>query len=151
MLSYDIANWRDRVLEIFPDEFISIEEFAGKWVNLLLDNSRLIKLFTILYTLLEQNASLEALIGFKQKMVVELETVSERLTKVLPFASLEAVSEFLTTQTALTLGSYPMINLAPKQKQAMDTVGMDSNPETFKGMLIHATESLLRGLAEETA
>lgn len=148
LLKYDIVNWRVRVLETFPDELISIQEFAEQWVELLLEHKRLIKLFTILYTMLEKNASLEALIGFKKKSLAELETASEKLVKVLPFTSPEAVGEFLSTHIALTLGSYQMIDLAPKQKEAMEAVQMDTNPETFKGMLIRATESLLRGLMD---
>jgi AcrR family transcriptional regulator len=146
LISHDIEIWRNHVLETFPDEFIPAQEFAERWVNLLLEHTRLIKLFTILYTMLERNASMEALVAFKQKILGELGIVSEKLAKVLPFTSLEAIGEFLNTQTALTLGSYPMIDLAPRQKEAMEAAGMDTNPEIYKGMLIHATESLVQGL-----
>jgi AcrR family transcriptional regulator len=146
LLSHDIEIWRNHVLETFPDEFIPAQEFAERWVNLLLEHARLIKLFTILYTMLERNASMEALVAFKQKTLGELGIVSEKLSKVLPFTALEAIGEFLNTQTALTLGSYPVIDLAPRQKEAMEAVGMDTNPEVYKDMLIHATESLVQGL-----
>jgi hypothetical protein len=46
------------------------------------------------------------------------------------------------------IGSYPMIDLAPKQKEAMQVVGIDTTPENIKGELTHATESLLRGFTE---
>jgi AcrR family transcriptional regulator len=149
LISHDIEIWRNHVLETFPDEIIPVQEFAERWVNLLLEHARLIKLFTILYTVLERNASLEALIAFKQKTLEELNIVAEKLAKVLPFTSFEAIGEFLNTQTSLTLGSYPMIDLAPKQKEAMEAVGMDTDPGIYKSMLIHATESLLQVLVKE--
>ena len=49
-------------------------------------------------------------------------------------------------QIALMFGVYPTLDLAPKQKEAMEAVGMETERENVKGMLIHATASLLRGL-----
>jgi hypothetical protein len=148
LISHDIEIWRESVLETLPDEFMSVPDFSRSWVALLLEHKRLIKLLTILYTMLEQNASLEALIQFKHKLLAEMGTASEKLIKILPFNSFEAVGEFLSTHIALIIGFYPLIDLAPKQKEAMEVVGMDTTPEFNSGMLIRATESLLQGLTD---
>ena len=150
LLKHDIVIWREDVLENFTFENMSLSELAEAWVDLVLKHKRMVKLFTILFTLLERNSSLDALTVFKQKITEEIGMVAQFLSTVIPFSTSEASVEFVFTQSYLTIGAYPMLDLTSKQKQAMGAIGMETNPETFKGILIHATESLLRGLVEST-
>jgi AcrR family transcriptional regulator len=145
LLKFDITEWRKEILEILPDGFIDLENFSITWVDLLQKHQRMIKLFTILYTQLEQNSSLEALTEFKQKLLEELTLVAEFLFGKLPFLSIESATEFLYTQSFLAIGTYPMLELTSKQKQAMETVGMDTNPEYFKAIFTKSIHSLLKG------
>ncbi len=117
-------------------------------MDLLLAHKRLIRLFTILYTLLEQNASLEALTAFKQKTVEELGLVAAFLAGVLPFPSAAAAGEFLIAQSSLAIGSYPMMDLTPKQTAAMQAVGMDTDPAYYIEMLRHSIQLLLQGMIQ---
>jgi len=150
LIKHDIEAWRQDVLENFNPENKSLRELAEAWVDLALKNRRMIKLFTILFTLLERNASLEALTAFKQKINEEIGMVAQFLIKALSFPSVEAAAEFISAQSSLAIGSYPMMDLTPKQIEAMETIGMDTSPEIYKDRLVHATELLLQGLTDSS-
>ena len=146
LLKHDIADWRKEILEITPDGLGDLEKFSKTWVDLLQKHLRMIKLFTILYTQLEQNSSLEALTGFKKKLLEELALVAGFLFSKLPFPSIESATDFLFAQSFLAIGTYPMLELTSKQKQAMETVGMNTNPQYFKAIFTKSIHSLLMGV-----
>ena len=148
LIKHDIETWRQNVLENFTAENKSSRELAEDWVDLVLKNRRMIKLFTILFTLLERNASLEALTAFKQKINQEIGTVAQFLSTALPFPSVDAAAEFISAQSSLAIGSYPMMDLTPKQIEAMGAIEMDTSPEFYRDRLVRATELLLKGLTE---
>ena len=145
LMKHDITFWRKDFLENFAEEDTSPHEIAGFSVELILKHKRMVKLFTILFTLLEPNSSLEALTAFKKKITEEIGIVAQYLSTVLPFPSVEAAAEFLSTLSYLVIGTYPMIDLTRKQKEAMGAIGMDINPEYYREKLVHATELLSRG------
>jgi len=144
LLKSDIAVWRKDILENFTDGNPSLREVAEISVELILKHKRMVKLFTILFTLLEPNASLEALTAFKQKITEEIGMVAQFLSTKLPFPSVEAAGDFLTTQSYLAMGAYPMMNLTSKQKEAMQAIGMDTSPEDYKQKLVDSIEILLQ-------
>ena len=148
LIIHDIEHWQNQVINHFPDEYISAQEFSSQWVELFLEHNRMLKLFTILFTMLEQHASMEALINFKKKLMMMFGTITQKLMKVLPFTSDEAAAEFLSAQIALALGSYSTINPTPKQQEAMQAAGMAFHPEKAKDMLVNATGLLLHGFTE---
>lgn len=148
LMKHDIVAWRVDVLENFTDGNLTPGQAAEIMVALILKHKRMVKLFTILFTLLEPNSSLEALTEFKRKINQEIGTVAQYLSTVLPFPSVEAAVEFLTTLSSLVIGSYPMMDLTPKQMEAMETIDMETSPEFYRGRLVRATELLLRGLTQ---
>jgi TetR/AcrR family transcriptional regulator len=151
LLKNDLADWRKDVLETFSGGFTTLQEVSEAWVELFLKHKRLLKLFTILYTLLEQNSSLEALTAFKQKTTEEIGLVAVFLAEILPFSSVDLAMEFLYAQSALAIGMYPMLDLTPRQIGAMQAAGMDTNPAYFKDVLLHSIELLLHGLMDNGA
>lgn len=148
LMKYDIAIWRADVLENFTDGDLSLSEAAEIIVALILKHKRMVKLFTILFTLLEPNSSLEALTAFKLKINQEIGMVAQYLSTVLPFPSVEDAAEFLTALSSLVIGSYPMMDLTPKQFEAMRAIDMDTSPEVYRDRLVRATELLLQGFME---
>jgi len=148
LMKHDIVLWRKDIFEEFANDPPSLREVAEISVELILKHRRMVKLFTILFTLLEPNASLEALTAFKGKINEEIGIVAHFLSMVLPFPSVEIAVEFLSTQSSLVIGSYPMMDLTPKQIEAMDAISMETSPEFYRERLVHATELLLRGMAK---
>jgi len=150
LIKHDIEDWRQDVLENFTPENKSLRELAEAWVDLALKYKRMLKLFTILFTLLERNASLEALTVFKSKINEEIGRVAQFLSTALPFPFVEAAAEYISAQSSLAIGSYPMMDLTPKQIEAMQSIGMDTSPEYYRNRLVRATELLLQGLTNSS-
>jgi TetR/AcrR family transcriptional regulator len=148
LMKHDIAVWRQETLENFANRTVSPQQAAEISVDLILKHKRMVKLFTILFTLLEPNSSLAALTAFKQKITEEIGIVAQFLSTVLPFPSIEAAAEFLYMQSYLIIGTYPMMELTSKQKQAMQAIGMTTDPEHYRKSLVNAIKILLRGLTD---
>ena len=148
LMQHDIALWRADILENFADGNRSLHEHSEFFVDLILKHKRMVKLFTILFTLLEPNSSLEALTAFKGKINEEIGMVAQFLSTILPFPSVEAAAEFLTAQSSLVIGGYPMMDLTPKQIEAMQIIGMETSPEYYRERLVRALELLLQGLVD---
>ena len=146
-IKHDLAAWREEVFKTFQEGAGSASEFSETWEGLLLKHRRLIKLATILNTTLEPNSSLEDLTSFKRNFLEELALLTEFLSKLPMFQSVESAGEFLYAQMSLAVGMYPMLDPTPNQKTAMDAVGMVSDPQYFRRILINSTTSLLSGLA----
>jgi AcrR family transcriptional regulator len=149
LLSHDMVAWREEVVARFTEKDISVSAFAEQWVDLALKNQRLIEIYTILYTMLEPNASLEALTTFKQNTLVTFGMIVEKLKQVFPALSPETAIEFLFSFISLGVGMYPMMNLTEKQHLAMENVDMVFASEYYKAIFIKSVRLILQGLIEE--
>jgi AcrR family transcriptional regulator len=150
LLSHDLENWQNNVLERFTDEEIQISEFSRAWIDLILEEKRMMKLLTILFTMIEQNASVESLTKFKARIMQNIGTVAIHLSKVFPFESVEKAAEYLTAQTSLIIGIYPSLHMTDKQKAAIEAIGLDHDPDHYSGILLEATEILLEGYIKKS-
>jgi len=145
LMKRDIEAWRIDFIERFEYLSPSLHEVSKISVELILKHERMVKLFTILFTLLEPKASLDALRSFKQTITNEVGMVARFLSTKLSFPSVEVAAEYLTAQSSLAIGAYPMMNLTPKQKEAMQTIGEETSPEYYQERLARSIEILLNG------
>jgi AcrR family transcriptional regulator len=151
LMKHDIEVWRKDALERFSDGNPSFHEAAEVSMELILKHKRMVSLLTILFTLLEPNASLEALTAFKKKITEEIGMVAQFLSTILPFPSVEAAAEFLSAQSYLAIGAFPMMNLTQKQKEAMQVIGEEIDPAYYRERLWHSIELLLRGFTDSNS
>jgi len=149
LIKHDIAKWRDEVVDTFKNKRRSLKEFSKMWVDIQIKHKRMIELLTILYTTLEKNSSLQSLISFKKKTLGEFGLLAEVLMDILPSFTMETMYEFLFSQLALSIGTCPMLNLTEVQKEAMDTVGMVSDPQFYKTIYSNSVEYLIQGLSKK--
>ena len=147
LLRHDMGVWRMEVLSAFSGKQFSIDDFAGTWIGLLVENRRMIKLCTILYTALEPNVSLQALTAFKRATLEEFGVLTESLIQSFPFLTPDTAFEFLFAQLSLAIGAYPMMDLTEKQRDAMCAVGLDTDPNRYRTMMCRSVASLLREFA----
>ena len=146
LLAHDISMWREDIQDNLPEPESSPHDFAKRWVALLSKRRRMLQLFAILYTILEKNASLEALIEFKKSIQAELNIAIAMMVSFLPALTPEKASEFLQASLSLSIGIHPLMDLTEKQKEAMTKVGMPYSAAQYQAVWEHSIESLLRGL-----
>ena len=149
LIKHDIVQWRKEVVDTFKNRHSSIKEFSTMWVDIQIKHKRMIELLTILFTTLEKNSSLQSLISFKKKTQEEFGLIEEVLMDIMPSFTLETMYEFLFSQLALAIGTYPMLNLTEAQKEAMDTVGMISDLQFYKTVYSNSIEYLIQGLLKK--
>lgn len=148
LLSYDMVAWREDMLANFTETQMPASAFAEQWVNLILKHQRLIEIYTILYTMLEPNVSLESLTTFKKNTLVTFSVIIERLKHIFPDLTAETAVEFLFAFISLGIGMYPMMNLTEKQHMAMEKVDMVFASEYYKAIFVKSVQLILQGLIQ---
>ena len=146
LLGNDILLWGKDIATTFAEEMPSIPEFSKAWVKLMLQHERMLELYTILYTLLEKNATLEALVEFKKMITSELGAGTMVLLKILPFQRPEQATVFLYGSMSLAMGIYPLMHLTPKQLEAVEIAKIEMSQEFVRETLEQSTLALLKGM-----
>ena len=147
LLGQDLRDYsRDLIKAVHKDHAYSVKEFAAIWAKILARHERLLRLFSILYTSLERNSSLESLTAFKTTVKEAIEALSELLCGIFPTLTPDKAGEFIHLQGALAIGLYPMTHLSDVQRQAIRAAGFEGEAIDFDVHLRDAVEHLLRGL-----
>jgi hypothetical protein len=146
LLEHDVTSWREALQKKAPTHALSADDFAALWVQVLLERPRLLQVFAILYTLIEKNATLEALTDFKKSIYAEQEFAIGMMMTYYPTLSAEDANEFLQASLSLAIGMHPLLDMTEKQINAMKTNGMIYSADSYQQIWIHSTESLLNGL-----
>ncbi len=146
LLENDIVAWGKDIAAIFTTEVEALPDFAKEWVTLMLKHERMLEIYTILYTLLEKNATLEALVDFKRMITNEIGAGMMVLSKILPFQASEQARVFLHASMSLATGIYPLMHLTPKQQEAVEIVGIEMSQDFARATLEKSTLALLKGM-----
>lgn len=105
-------------------QYMEIPEFCHLWVKTLYEQKRLLKCFSMLNTMIEKNASLDALVSFKQSMYQSLSRLEEIMLHSIPNISSEAVKSFLYFQFHYACGLYSSTEITDLQKKAIFLSGI---------------------------
>lgn len=145
LLELDARQWREDILQVLGHEQLSEREFSGRWIGVLLKYTQMVNLLSILHTILEPKASIEALLSFSQGYIDELKLVAKRLSAILPFPSVEIAFEFVFTQNSMVSSLVAMSNPSEKKKVLYDQLGMITDVSYFREVLLVNMENFLRG------
>lgn len=144
ILLADMESWISTLINSFKiNKLYSIDEIADIWVNAISENYRLLNLYSILFTSIEKNVSIEALAEFKKDVHKLQEPVMELLKQLFPKADKANILNFLTNQLALALGLYPMCQLCELQIKAIEASGINYKAPDFKNTYKPITYQLM--------
>jgi AcrR family transcriptional regulator len=133
ILLSDAESWVTSLVNSFKlNKIYSIEEVADIWVDTISENYRLLNLYSMLFTTIEKNVSLEALVEFKKGFLKLQESIVTLVSQLFPKASVEVIQSFLVNQLALALGLYPMCQLCELQIRAIELSEIQYTPPDFK-------------------
>jgi len=142
LLLIDVMNWIYDVRE-FTDKYDALtkEEFCREFTNSYIENDRLLRLMSILYSVLEKNCSLEKLTEFKKNLMGFTVPIYESVQKFFPQSSDENILAFISTTSSYVLGLYPSTHISEKQQKAIDQSGYayaiaNFQEMCYKGFLI---------------
>jgi AcrR family transcriptional regulator len=120
-----------------------IHTFSKEWVNSLLSNKRHLELLSLLATVIEQNATLDNLITFKN----QLANSNKRLVSIIkikfPCLSEEDIFKFLTYYVAMATGLNPICHPTKKQIEAMHGSDYPAVIPEFEDMILNFLKDTL--------
>ena len=101
----------------------SIPDFSERLTNALASRERLLRLYSMLFDLLEPNCSFDRLVEFKKSAITTAAMLCQVISRHFPDFQMDKVVNIANSITCLVLGLYPMSHLNEKQIKAIEAVG----------------------------
>jgi AcrR family transcriptional regulator len=149
LLEQDVRTWQEKVTLSLENKSVSRANFVDLWLPLILDNPRLLRLFDILSTVLEENASDDAITKFKQSTNECMNSLSAQLVAAKIFQTEKSVVDFLMTNLALASGIQQKLNMPERIYQLSAELGMAMPKEYYLALLKESTETLFQYFAHK--
>lgn len=144
LLSTDLDIWSKNLLSSFKlNTIYNVKQISKIWTKSYSTQPRLLELYSILFTKIEKNVSLEALADFKVSLFNSLNPIYELLSQLYPNADQSRINYFLASQLSVVLGLFPMCNLSQIQREAIKLAKADFEFLDFEEALEKATFQLL--------
>jgi AcrR family transcriptional regulator len=132
LMSSDFQQWVLSLVKSFKlNKTYTIKEIAEIWAKSIVSRKRMLNLFVMFNTVLENKVSLDALTAFKIASVNSLCAVQDLVSQLFPDATETQVINFVTVQMALALGLYPMTHISRTHKEAIFRAKTINSPPAF--------------------
>lgn len=142
----DIKTWSSDVNSILEShETLSKEDYCHELTNTFVNNTRMLQLMSVLYSILEKNCSLEKLTAFKSELMNLRRPLITSIYKYFPDADDDSKQTFLYNSSCFVSGLYSTTNISQKQKDAIKNSGIEYHLSDFgdmcyKGLLALASD-----------
>ncbi|BCN31075.1 TetR family transcriptional regulator [Anaeromicropila herbilytica] len=147
LLIREMLKWATSLEEeVSKISHMSKDEYSTLLTDLLISHEKMLQLFSILYTVLENNSGIEKLVEFKKKVVKVMGAVSESVDKYFQSSTDTSRAEFVSAFFAYILGLYPMSHLTDKQRDAIKLSGINYVAPDFRTMCYRGILLLLTNL-----
>lgn len=147
ILSDKTKTWYLELEQALIDvEVNDIKHFCRVWAEVMNNNRDFLKLFSILFSIIEQNITLERLTDFKIEILQSNQAAAGLIYVKLPTLSEEDIIQFLNVQISLIVGLYPLSTPTPLQLQAIEKTGLPYQTPNFLDTFQQFLETYLKGL-----
>lgn len=122
----EIKDWISDIKKTFRSEMThEIQDFSHTWAQVLYRHQRLLKLISMLFTMIERNVSLEKLVDFKKQYSIATFELNNVVKTVFPSWDDKTINKFLQLQSHYLIGLFPYTSPTPIQKEAMEQSGIN--------------------------
>jgi AcrR family transcriptional regulator len=149
LLEQDVKAWQQRVAMTLEKETVTPATFVDHWLPLMMENPRLLRLFDILSTVLEENASDDAIKRFKHSANECMTDLSKLLVVSKIFQSENNVIDFLMTNLALASGMQQKLDIPERVYTLSEELGMAMPKEYYLELLRESTATLFQYFAHK--
>ena len=149
LLEQDVKAWQQRVAMTLEKESVTSANFVDHWLPLMMENPRLLRLFDILSTVLEENASDDAIKRFKHSANECMTDLSKQLVVSKIFQSENNVIDFLMTNLALASGMQQKLDIPERVYTLSEELGMAMPKEYYLELLRESTATLFQYFAHK--
>ncbi|WP_243387383.1 TetR/AcrR family transcriptional regulator [Bacillus kexueae] len=122
---------------------------AHQWANILNNHPRYLKLFSLLFTMLEQNTTLETLIEFKNYLAVVNGRILKILKHNLPEFDDQDLAKLMDMAFSYIIARYPLCNPSPVQIEATKLSAYNYEFPNFVESFSEALVYLINGMKLE--
>lgn len=119
------------------------KQFCKIWANVTNESKDFLKLFSILFSIIERNVSMEKLTEFKKEILASNMAAANLIKEKFPDLSDEHIINFLSLQISTIAGLYPLSNPSELQQQAIKNSGYPYTPPCFLTTFTKFLETLL--------
>ncbi len=128
----DAELWaKDLISQFKVNQMYTTKEISLIWSQTAGRHSRMNSLYSILYTILERNVSLEVMIQFKKDLFDAILPLGNILMQLFPRATMEAIQHFMVQHHAISMGLYSTCHQTSLQTEAMKTINPNYKPLDF--------------------
>ncbi|MBI9015371.1 MAG: TetR/AcrR family transcriptional regulator [Clostridiales bacterium] len=120
-----------------------IKQFSRIWAEVTDESKDFLKLFSILFSIIERNVSIEKLTLFKKEILTSNMATANLIKEKFPNMSDENIMNFLSLQISTIVGLYPLSNPSELQQQAIKNSGYPYTSPCFLTTFKNFLETLL--------
>lgn len=114
------------------NKLYSLYEISEIWADTLIKHGRLLDIYSILFTTIEKNVSVESLSEFKKEMVAIQFQLTDLIVQLFPNANNDNIINFIYSELTLACGLYPMSKLSNLQMEAIKLSASGYTPPDFR-------------------
>ncbi|MDC7222199.1 MAG: TetR family transcriptional regulator [Spirochaetales bacterium] len=146
----DIERWIDDLRETFKEgQSLTNREIARTWAEVAHRHTRLLRLLSLLDSIIEQNVTVEKLAEFKKELFSLLAAFQKPLELILPRLSEKNRHDFILSQLYYASGLYGATQQTELQKRAMEQAGIVYEAPDFPSEMTRFLTIYLDGLERE--
>jgi len=120
-----------------------IKQFSKIWAKVTDESKDFLKLFSILFSIIERNVSIEKLTEFKKEIMASNMAAANLIKEKFPNISEEHIINFISLQISTIVGLYPLSNPSELQQKAIRNSGYPYTPPCFLTVFTEFLETLL--------
>ena len=139
-------DWVNEVVNSFPNnKTFSNDYFVDKWSKILSNHQCMLKIHSILGSIIETNVSLEKLAEFKKKVLTDLYKLIPIIQKQITKLDYSETKNFLFTQLFYASELYNNVNFSPIQIKALELCGETYEKQSFYEAFRHFMKIFITG------
>lgn len=131
---------------LVQEEKLDSKAFAHVWATILNEHPRYLKLFSLLFTIIEQNASLEILIEFKNNLAIANNRLFNIIKHNIPEFSNQDIAKLMDMAYSYIIARYPLCNPSKVQIEATKLSNYDYIFPNFVDSFTEAIIFLINGM-----
>lgn len=128
-------------------ESLPVGEFSRIWAEVLYRHKRLLKLASILFSIIEKNVAAARLAEFKRRLFVGIDRLYPLVRRLLPGLPEGRIMPFLDYQLHYIAGLYPSTELNEVQNEAIRLSGIPYEAKDFVAVFSGFLSTILAGLS----
>jgi len=147
VLKEELSQWDQELNSIIEKKYsqkFSVESFAKFFARNITQKKRVVQLFSLAFTTLEENSRVENIAEYKKTAIPVLTTMKKLFSMSISPLDDKKSAILVSQVTTFLVGLYPMSNMTKKQKEALELCGLKYVEPDFEKILYSALIAFIK-------